>query len=161
MTAYNAAPIRFFGVSQTTATLGANDPQLGDRCSEAGIDYVFVYNNTTTQISQQLGCVASAVAGYSVTVSSLVDADVCIGVARNATIPTNQYGWVATRGFVTVNFGAAISAAAGAFLEIGTDGSFAPRPASNATGLLFGEVCGKVMSAVASGGSTGVYLNCH
>ncbi len=161
MTAYNAAPIRFAGVSMTTATLGANDPQVGDRCSEGGIDYVFVYNNGNSQVSQSLGMIATAAAGYSLTVSSVIDVDVCVGVARNATIATSGYGWLATRGFLTVNFGANNSAAVGAFLQIGTDGAFALRPASNATGLAFGEVCGKVMSAVASGASVGVYLNCH
>ncbi len=161
MTAYNAAPIRFSSVSMVTTTLGVNDPQVGDRCSDSGIDYVFVYNNGNSQASVGLGMVATAVAGYSLTVSSLVDADVCVGVVRHATLPTAAYGWLAYRGFVTVNFGSTTSGAAGAYLEIGTDGSFAPRAASNATGLLFGDVCGKVMSAVASGASVGVYLNCR
>ncbi len=160
MTAYNAAPIRFSGVSMTTATLGANDPSTGDRCSEGGVEYLFIYNNATTQMSQNLGVIATGVAGYSLTVSSVTDVDVCLGVVRNATIPTNAYGWVATRGFVTVNFSAANSAAVGTYLSLGTDGGFSTRPASAQTGIQMAQVCGKLMSAVASGGSVGVYLNC-
>ena len=160
MTAYNVAPIRFAGISMTTATLGANDPQVGDRCSEGGLDYVFVYNNGNSAASPGLGMIATAAAGYSLTISSVVDQDVCIGVVKNATIATNAYGWIATRGFLTVTFGATTSGAVGAYLEIGTDGTFAPRAASTATGLLFGTTCGKLMSAVASGASVGVYLNC-
>lgn len=160
MTAYNVAPIRFAGVSQVTATLGVNDPQTGDRCSESGIEYVFVQNTGNSQASVQLGMTVSAAVGYSATVSTVTDSDVLVGVVRHATLPTGAYGWLATKGFVTVNFGANNSAAAGGFLGIGTDGAFANRIASAQTGVPCPPVFGKVMSAVASGASVGVYLTC-
>ncbi len=102
MTASNLAPIRFAGVSQVTATLGSNDPQVGDRCEEGGNSYVFVYNNGTSQISQGYGATVTAATGYSCTVSSITSVDWLLGVCKNATITTNTYGWLVTRGFVTV-----------------------------------------------------------
>ncbi len=160
MTAYNAAPIRFSGVSMVTATLGANDPQTGDRCSDGGVEYVFVQNTGAASASIQLGmCPTTGAAGYSCTVSTVTDADVLVGVVRHVTIPTSSYGWLATRGFINVNFGADNSAAVGAFLGIGSDGKFANRIASAQTGIPCPPVFGKLMSAVASGASVGVYLN--
>jgi hypothetical protein len=96
MTASNLAPIRFAGVSQVTATLGSNDPQVGDRCEEGGNSYVFVYNNGTSQISPGYGATVTAATGYSCPVSTITATDWVIGVCKNATITTNTYGWLVT-----------------------------------------------------------------
>jgi hypothetical protein len=160
MTASNLAPIRFAGVSQVTATLGSNDPQVGDRCEEGGNSYVFVYNNGTSQISPGYGATVTAATGYSCTVSTITATDWVIGVCKNATITTNTYGWLVTRGFVTVIMQATCSAAAGGYVGVAADGLFSAVPTSANTDTVIPQRFGKFMSAAASGASVGCYIHC-
>lgn len=90
-------------VSAVTAT-----PSVvpGEMRSEGGCDYLYVYNGSTNQtIDKGRGCkYASQSAGYTVDVAVAVvatlTADACVGVVKNATIPTGYYGWLCTRGYV-------------------------------------------------------------
>ena len=156
MTHYANRPVAFAGVSQVTATLGANDPEPGYRQTVGDEDYVFVYNAGTTQISPGLGAVLSAVTGYSVTVSSTTSVDFLVGVCKHATLTTATYGWLVTRGFTSVEMGGTSgTVAAGGLIELGDDGEF--YPVSNTTGN--GPVVGKAMEAIVSSASGQAFIN--
>jgi hypothetical protein len=158
MTHYANRPVNFYGVSLTTKTLGVNDPEPGYRQTVGDEDYVFVYNAGNSIIDKGMGCVASAVTGYSVTVSSVTSADFLMGVAINKSIATAEYGWVCTRGFIQVEMGATSgTVAAGGLLELADDGLFVP--VSNTTGN--GPVVGKAMEAIVSSASGSAFINVH
>ena len=156
MTWYADQPVSFQGVSQVTGSLGPNDPEPGYRVSVGDEDYVFVYNAGNSQISPTYGCVMSAVSGYSVTVSSITSVDFLAGVVVHATLTTGDYGWICTRGFVTVEMEADNSAAAGQLLALAADGEFALK--SNSTGYPTPAV-GKAMAAIASAGSGTAFIS--
>lgn len=122
MAIYSAAPIISGGISNVTATLGRNDPQLGQRITYDNKDYVFVYNAGGSDIYPSYGCVpVAAASSTSVTLSSALY-DTIVGVCQHTTIPASSYGWVAYRGVVKVMASAAI--AAGAFCTVSTNGYF-------------------------------------
>ena len=141
-------PVRFGSLSMVTASLGDNDPALGTVAKEDGLEYVFVYNAGGEQINPGYGCVPnSASAGFSVTVSSVSSADVLQGVAYHATITTDCYGWVVTKGVVPVEVPDAATALAQ--LELEGNGAFVPGTA---------RVCGKALAAIASGASGNAFI---
>ena len=156
MTFSSADPIRFGSVSQVTATLGANDPEVGTRVREGDEEYLFVYNTGSSTAAVSYGVVCSAVTGYSVTVSSTTSVDLLVGVVKHADIPTGSYGWVVTKGFAAVEMEADNSAAAGQLLALAEDGAFALK--SNSTGYPTPAV-GKTMEAIASAGSGSAYIS--
>jgi hypothetical protein len=149
--------VRFQGVSFVTASLGVNDPKVGDRSQYGDEEYLFVCNIGSSTVSVGHACTVSAVTGYSVTVSTLTSTDFIVGVCKHAVIPTGSYGWLVTRGFTSVEMGADNSAAAGNILGIGVDGTFAH--ASSSTGYT-GAVYGKAMEAIASGASGMAFVTC-
>lgn len=152
MTFYNADPVRFgVGISGTTTSLGANDPEVGTTTRVGDEEYVFVYNAGNSQISPTYGAVLSAVTGYSVTISS-VAGDLLAGVCKNATIATGEYGWLVTKGFAVVEMNADYSAAAGNIMALAADGEFDIK--SGAVPSL-----GKAMEAIASAGSGSAYIS--
>ena len=158
MTFYSADPVRFGeGVSQVTATLGPNDPEVGTVTREGDENYIFVYNTGSSTASVSYGVVCSAVSGYSVTVSSVTGTDFLIGVVKHADIPTGSYGWVCTRGWAQVEMGTNDSCAAGLPLALGVDGTFVLK--SNATTTNQSPVVGKSMEAIASAGSGTAFLS--
>jgi len=141
-------PILFESVSNVTASLGDRSPELGTRVIKDGVEYMFVYNAGGEQISPGYGCVHnSATAGFSVTVSSVSSADVLVGVCHHATLTTDTYGWVATKGVVPVEVPDAASALGQ--LELEGNGAFVPGTA---------RVCGKALAAIASGASGNAYI---
>lgn len=149
---------RFGTVSMVTATLGPNDPKVGDRTRSGDEDYLFVYNAGNSQINVNLGATVSAVTGYSVTVSTTTSVDVIVGVCQQATMATATYGWLLTKGFATIKMSANNSAAAGDNLTIGTDGAFA----SVVSGIAnYGQRIGKAMEAIASGASGSAFINVY
>ena len=152
MTFYSVDPVRFgVGLSGTTTSLGANDPEVGTTVRAGDEEYVFVYNAGNSQISPTYGAVLSAVTGYSVTVSS-VAGDLLAGVCKNATIAAGEYGWLVTKGFATVEMAADYSAAAGSKLALAADGEFDIVSGAGVPTL------GKVMEATASGASGSAYI---
>lgn len=141
------SPIRFGSVSMTTATLGPNDPKVGDRATVGGNSYIFVYNAGGQEIKKGYGAVVSGVSGYSVTVSSTVSLLVGVGVAV-ASIATGYYGWLQTYGFAQVhNTSAAVAKGEG--LSLAGDGLFV-----NTSGIT-GPVYGKAMEAITATGASG------
>lgn len=157
MTFYNADPVRFgVGISGTTTSLGANDPEVGTTTRVGDEEYVFVYNAGNSQINPTYGAVLSAVTGYSVTVSSTTSVDFLAGVCKNSTIATGEYGWLMTKGFSVIEMEADNSCAAGQLIALAEDGEFALK--SNSTGYPTPAV-GKAMEAIASGGSGSAYIS--
>lgn len=157
---YNASPIRFNGVSQVTATLGANDGQLGDEAQEGSTKYLLVYNDCNSSLAVGNGVILqSGASGYSCTISS-VTGDRIIGVVKNAAITTGAYGWVVTKGFTTVQMMAASGTASAAQtpLQIAANGLFAP--ASNVTGNP-GGVLGWSLAVIASSASGNAYISVY
>jgi hypothetical protein len=158
MTAYNVGPVKFGGVSQVTATRGANDPDLGARCQEGACEYIYVYNDGNSQaLVGQAVVLQSGASGYSVTISSVTSADLAIGVVRNATLTTGAYGWVVTKGITYVKMGASSgSVAVNGLIQIADNGLFVP--ASNATGSK-ALGCGKALEAIASSATGIAHVN--
>ncbi len=149
MTFHGNGVIRFAGVSQVTASLGANDPEVGTVIEEGDEKYVFVYNNGNSQISVGHGAVISALTGYSVTVSSTTMIDHPVGVVKHATLTTATYGWLLVRGFGPFATPANSGAAAGQLLCIGGDGKWAVKSISTDAPA---ETVAKVMEATGSAG---------
>lgn len=151
--------VRFGGVSQVTATLGPNDPQVGQTAREGNAEYIFVYNAGNSQISPGYGAVCSGVSGYSVTVSSVAaNNDVPIGVCVHATLTTATYGFLLKKGFCTFVAAANSGAVAGLPLIMGDDGTWATKSIS--TGAA-GNTYGKVMVATASAGVGSAYFQIY
>ncbi len=151
------SPIAFGTPSMVTLTLGPNDPEIGTRMTWNGSEWVFFYNAGGSTISQYKGAVVTATTGYSCTVSSVTNVDACFGVCQNADIPTLAYGWLMTRGFGRIIMGADNSAAVAERVGLGTDGVFA-RAVTAVTDTAYNLACGKLMSAVASGGSGACWI---
>lgn len=157
---FNDSPVRFLGVSATTATRGKNDPQLGDECQEGSTKYLFVHNAGNSAIPPGVACILqSGASGYSVTISS-VTGDRIIGVCKNASIATGYYGWVVTKGFTSVQMMTASGTASAAQtpLQIAANGLFAP--ASNVTGNI-GGVHGWSLAVIASTTSGPAYISVY
>lgn len=148
------------GVSNVTATLSANDPEVGARRWDGGREYVFVYNDGGEQIDPGFGAVLqSGATGYSVTVSSVTSADIVVGVCRNATLTTGTYGWLVSRGITNVEMNATSgTVAAGGLIEIGANGDFSP--VSNTTANLAPAI-GKALEAIVSSASGSAYISCY
>jgi hypothetical protein len=156
------APIRFDSVSNVTATRGPKDPEVGSRCTDGGIDYVYVYNGgTDAQISVGRGAVLqSSASGYTVTVSSVTSADFVIGVCRNATLTTGTYGWLVAKGITKVQMkaGASATVAQRGLIEIAADGFFAPVSLTTAN---LAPACGVALEAITSGTSGSAFVSCY
>lgn len=152
------SPIGFAGVSQVTTSLGTNDPEVGTRITVGGNDYRFVYNDSTASIPVGYGCVlVSQATGYSVTLSSTTSADLCIGVVKHASITSNAYGWVLTKGFGTVQMlGASGTVSIYGLIELGAGGLFAP--VSNTTGNK-APAAGQALSAIVTSASGAAYIS--
>jgi hypothetical protein len=146
---------RFGSVSMVTATLGPNDPKVGDRTRSGDEDYLFVYNAGGSTLGASYGATVSAVTGYSVTVSTTTSVDFIVGVCKHADIPSGSYGWIVTKGFAQVEMGANNSAAAGGMIGPGTDGAFGTIVSGIAN---YGNTVGKAMEAIASGASGAAFI---
>lgn len=151
------APVVFESVSACTAT---NSVELGTRTTVSGVDYIYVFNGSTAaQISQGMPAVlngtASLASGYTVTVTNAASQAghlKCVGVAHNATIPTAQYGWLATRGLVLCALDAsAVSMNAGDQLALGIDGGFVVGAATLSTGVPLGIAINSLVTTVGTG----------
>lgn len=158
MPVYSQSPIRFGSVSMVTATLGTNDPEVGTVITEGDEEYIFVYNNGTSQISVGRGAVVTAVTGYSVTVSSVTHTDVPVGVCKHATLTTGTYGWLLRKGFGPALAGSAL--VAGDLVCLGADGGWVAKLATTAySQVVMPAVYGKCMVSAAAGSSADVYFS--
>jgi hypothetical protein len=121
---YNGPVLYTESVSAVTAT---NSVSLGSRRTEGGNDYVYVYNAGGTPIIPTYGAILSANSAYSITISSALG-DRCAGVVKHTTMTTGTYGWLCTRGPVTVQMGTAagcIDGSLGNGIALQTNGAFA------------------------------------
>lgn len=148
-------PIVNESVSAVTATPSM---MVGVRRFEQGDEYLYVYNNGTTQIAPGNGCIVSGVTGYSVTVSSVTSVDTFIGVCKHATITTGTYGWVVTRGWVPFRAAANSALASADYVMASDNGTFCV-PSTVVTGYI-GNFIGKVTQSTASAGLGFGYVNC-
>lgn len=151
--------IRMRGVSHVTATLTGNDGQLGQVCYEGALKYMFVYNAGNSEIGPGYAVVPvpGGTSPASMTLSSVSSADTPIGIVRNATIPTANYGWVVTKGYTKIQMGN-YSATTGSLLEISANGVF--DIVSNTTGN-YGNACGKALVGINSGVSGNAFVNLY
>lgn len=144
----SVGPVCFESVSAVTATPSV---EVGTIRIEGDEKYIYVYNAGTTQISVGKCAVASAVSGYSVTVSS-ISGDFAIGFAKHATLTTATYGWLVTRGFVdsVTNGMASTALAAGDVIQVAADGAVAKG--------VTGPSVGKMMTATGSAGVANAFV---
>ena len=158
MTYYSNGPIRFATVSMVTASLGANDPEVGTVVEVGDEKYIFCYNTGSSTVGVGCGAVVSGVTGYSVTVSSVTHADVPVGVCKHVAIPTGSYGWLLQRGFSTYQAGSAVAIGAG--LTLGADGLWQAQLVTTAySQVVLPTVYGKAMtSAVSSASGSDAYF---
>lgn len=151
----------FAGVSQVTASLGKNDPELGSRASFGGGEYIFVYNTGNSQISPGRAAVLSGVTGYSVTVSSTINADHIIGVCYHATLTTGTYGWLLTRGIGVVATSTSVALATGAVATVQADGYWDNLQISGVTSQVQPSARAKVLVTAASAATGAAYISCY
>ena len=152
MTVYSPK-VEFGSVSMVTSSLGPNDPELGQTRQLGEEHYVFVYANTEIAVGK--GCVVTATTGYSVNVSSTVNADFCMGVVKHTTIPAGSYGWLMTRGFAPIQASAAVAIQPGEQVVLGANGFFTNIILSAATTVPYSEVVGKCVQSAASASTVG------
>ncbi len=150
------SPVCFEPVSQVTLTPSV---QLGTVRGDAGVGYVYVYNDGNSQISQgQFAVLAgtnSLSSGYSVTVTnaaSQAGGMKVVGVAHNATLSTGSYGWLATKGIVLAALDAStVSMNAGDVVVAGVDGGFVVLAGTSATGVQLGVAINSLVTTVGTG----------
>lgn len=162
---YYEGPLVEESVSAVTATPTV---ELGTRRIEAGISYIYVYNaSSDEQIIPTRGAkLASGSTGYSVDVAVAVaatfSASVLCGVCVNATLTTGTYGWLATRGFMSIENDGKTSIATGESIWLSTSGTFSryTAPTSISHYGFFG-ICGVACSdqATTTTGTLTAYIN--
>lgn len=155
MTYYDS--LAHFGtVSMVTASLGPNDPEVGARRRIGDEEYVFVYNTGGAEIKVgDCATFQSGSSGYSVTVSMVTGVGCICGVCKHATITTDTYGWLLTRGFTQINMAATQSVAVNGLLGNAANGKFAAKSVSTGYPCL---TLGASQSAIASNGSGTAFI---
>ena len=137
-------------VSARTATPSV---AIGERRTQNGNDFMYVYNGSTNQIAD-LGRgvkMASQSTGFTVDVdtdpATTITADICVGVVQNATIATGEYGWIMTRGHA-INCANMLSAVVtGQAVYMTTSGAFRrTTAASSVPGQGTKAQCGRAMT---------------
>lgn len=150
MSVNNISPIFFESVSMVTA---APKAELGTVRVENGVKYVLAYNagGAATGTGVAMSRPASAAAGlYSGSVSS-VSGDMPIGWVKHATIPAGEYGWLVTKGLVTVAVASSASDQAAGVKMLGANGLIAT--------LGTGYPCGELTTIIVSGNSGSFHVH--
>jgi hypothetical protein len=143
-------------VSQVTATPSHN---LGERVIHNGEEYIYCYNAGGAQISKGLGVkFVTGASGYSVAATSLTDTfNPCVGVVKHSTLAAADYGWVLSKGFVTVTVVSALTADYKA-IALGVDGKFIE--ASGTTTMGTAAKVGVALNVnTGAGGSAYAFIN--
>lgn len=142
-----------------TATLGKNDPEVGTVTREDDEEYIFVYNGGGSTIPVGQGATVTATTGYTVTVSSVANVDMFVGVCKHTAIPTLNYGWLMTKGFAPMAASAAVAIQPGDLVVAGTNGFFVNAVQTFTTftsqTVLQAPVFGKCVASAASASTTG------
>lgn len=139
---YFGPVVRAESISNVTLTPSV---ELGTRAQVAGVDYVYAYNGSTATLPQgRMGNIGttSMNSGFTFAVTnaaSQVGAELVIGVAANADIPTLSYGWLAVKGpILACPDNSSLSANSGDFLTVGVDGGFVSAPVTISTSIRLG-----------------------
>lgn len=144
-------------VSAVTATPSVT---LQQRRWSGSIEYVYCYNGSQTQIVPGAGVILSANSAGTIMPTSVLG-DMCAGVVVHSTLTTGTYGWVASRGPVTVTVGAGAGIEAftlGGGVAISTAGAFTGIE-SGSTGSTWSFAnCGVALTALAESASGKIYL---
>lgn len=159
--AFNDTLVTFGTPSMVTATKGANDPELGTRWQVGGREYVFVYNAGNSQISVGRAATLSGVTGYSVTVSSTINADHIVGVCYNATLTTGTYGWLLTRGIGTIITSTSVALATGTVATVQADGYWDNLVVSALTSQVAVSARAKLLTTATSASTGTAYISCY
>lgn len=141
----------FDGVSMVTA---APKHELGTVRNEAGTRYLLVYNAGGSTISTGKGVsrpVSAAAGLYSISASS-ASGDMCLGFVKHTDIPSGEYGWVVTRGLVTVAVASSASSQSAGPKILGANGLVATADAG-------GHIVGELTTIIVSGNSGALYVN--
>lgn len=151
MAVESVSPVLFESVSSVTATPSV---ELGMARTVAGEQYVYVYNSggAATGVGVGLSRPVSAAAGlYSMTASS-ISGDVCGGFVKHATIAAASYGWILTKGLVTVAIASGASSQSAGPKMLGANGLVATAAAG-------GYIIGELTTAIVSGNNGSLYVN--
>lgn len=128
--------------------------ELGSRRIHEAEEFVYCYNGGSDQAIAGEGVrILTGASGYSFSQSGVTDVfNPCIGVVKHATITTGAYGWVMTKGFVSVGM---VSATTADFLPIalGAAGNFIEAE-DEVTTAGTGEPCGMALNANTAAGGT-------
>ena len=152
-------PVKFYGVSHVTATLSSRHPQLGMETYDAdGNKYVWIYNDCNSALPPGYGVVVQSgvSTAFSMTLSSVSSADIVAGVVKHASIPTNNYGFVLTRGIGVAE--ASLTIATNVPIEIAANGVWVH--VSNTTGNK-APACGKSLEEIVTGASGSAYFSVY
>lgn len=142
---------------------------IGERRSEGGNDYLYVYNGSSNQaINVGRGVkYASQSVGYTVDVAvgtpATLTADACVGVCQNATIPTGEYGWLMTRGYAQALENKASAVVTGEAVYMTTSGAFQRYSAITAANLIQNARIGKCITGGTTTTATATFdarINC-
>jgi hypothetical protein len=153
--------INAFSESVSAVTATPSVP-LGTRRMENGNEYVYVYNIGVTAVVGR-GMICSLNSGYSVTVSAALG-NLAFGVVQNASLTTEAYGWLLTRGFGKVQMGDTATgnttATTGQGFYIGANGAFEPLT-TGATGSTWAYAnAGFTVATINTGVSGSAYFKC-
>lgn len=136
-------------VSQITASPSV---ALGTRRIEGSKEYIYAYNAATTAVVGK-GMIASAMSGFSATVSSAVG-DPLFGVVQNTDLKSGYYGWLQNRGLAKVYAGSSITL--GVAVVLGANGGFQPVATALAGGTH--ATCGVPLEDVVTGASGSAFV---
>lgn len=149
--------VTFGGISNVTATRGANDPELGSRFSYGNADYVYVYSSDEASVGHAV-CMTGTTGGWTVSVGTVTGVDYPVGWVQNTTLTTGTYGWVAQRGILKVQMSATVSSPIGGLLAVGTNGFMIASQLSAATSTIQGPAVARAVSNIASTASGYAYV---
>lgn len=157
---YNSGlPTKFVSVSHVTASISGKNPKIGEVAYDSsGNKYVYVYNACNSQILPTYGVivVSGASGHYSVSLTSVAETDICVGVVKHATIPTANYGYVLTKGIATIEAAATSGTiAALGLVTLAGDGAFGPVSGTGAPSV------GKASAGIVSGASGSAYIQLY
>ena len=155
-------PVKFYGVSHVTATLSSRHPQLGMETYDAdGNKYVWMYNDCDSTLPPGIGLVlqSGVSTAFSMTLTATTNANIAVGVVKHASIPTNNYGFVLTRGIgIAEMITASGTVAANQPIALAANGEW--DKVSNTTGNLVPAV-GVALAAIISGASGSAFFNIY
>lgn len=118
------APVMGANETVSSVTL-TNTVLVGTEWGDAnGNKYLYAYNASNSQLSQGQYCVlATNVSGYSVTITNVSAMGIAVGMVRNSTFATANYGWLMTKGFAGISTDSA-SFVTNQVLALGQNGNF-------------------------------------